>query len=378
MGRWLVPALERQGVEVVGIDAGTHGWSRLPWAARYHARRWWYSPATTKHDLALQRDLLRPGWVSDLHWDLGLRQRRARSAEAQSQAAGLDTVLYLTANALPRRRPDGLRQVAYVDATWMSQTRERIPGGPGRFPDHLVKEGVAYERDAFAGLDHVFAQAQWVEAEVAALGVPHDRISSVGTGLRNRDRDPDGGAEPGRVLVVAKDVAAERGVPLALEALPRARAERPDLQLVIVGDDRYPRWYSGVPGVEAHGRLTPDEVDEQIVRASLLLNLSACQTWGTINVEAMNLRTPVVALDRFAIPEITDGGRLGFVVPDSDPVLVAKVLVDALADPARLRQVGEQARASVRARFSWDGMASAILEVLDRPADAGPPGTTSS
>lgn len=365
-GRWIVPALERRGHEVVGVDAGTHGWARLPWAARYHARRWWRSPPAAKVDLRLQRRLLGPTRVSDLHWDLALRARRARHAERALRAAGVGRALHLTANALPRHRPAGLRQVVYLDATWASQTLERIPGGPGRYPPSLVAEGVAYERDAFAGVDHVFVQAAWLVDHLAELGVGRDRITAVGTGLRNVERDAPDPPEPARLLLVAKDSPDERGVPLALAALERARGRRRDLCLVVVGHPEYPRRFGHLPGVEAHGYLTPDEVDEQVVRASLLVNLSACQTWGTINGEAMNLRTPILALDRFAIPEITDGGRLGFVVPGADPGPdeVAKVLLDALADRERLRRMGEQARASARARFSWDAMAAAFADAL--------------
>lgn len=365
-GRWTIPALEGRGIEVVGIDAGTHGWSRLPWAARYHVRRWWRSPAPAKVDLGLQRRLLGPTRVSDLHWDLALRARRARRAEQALRAADVGRALHLTANALPRQRPDGVRQVVFVDATWASQTLERIPGGPGRYPPPLVEEGVAYERAAFAGVDHVFVQGAWLVDHVAHLGVGRDRITAVGTGLRNADRDALDPAEPGRLLLVAKDSPDERGVPLALASLARAREQRPDLCLALVGHPDYPRRFGHLPGVEAHGYLPPDAVDDQLARASLLVNLSACQTWGTINAEAMNLRTPVLALDRFAIPEITEGGRLGFVVPGADPGPddVAKVLLDALADPARLRRLGEQARASARARFSWDAMAAAFAEAL--------------
>lgn len=366
--RWAVGSLEAQGIEVVGIDAGVHGRDRLPAAVRHHGRRWWWSPMVAKVDLRLQRRLLQPSRVSDLHWDLRLRERRAGIARAAAEAEGLDTVLHLTANALSRERWPGVRQVAYIDATWHSQTLERIPGGAGRFPAHLVEEGVAHEREAFGRLDHVFTMGEWLVPEVELLGVPTDRITSVALGMRNRDTDLGHDPEPGRLLLVAKDSGDERGVPLAVEAVARARRRRPDLHLVLAGDETYVRRFEGTLGIEPHGPLTPEEVDEQLDRASLLVNLSACQTWGAINVEAMNARTPVVALDRFAIPEITEGGRLGFVVDEQDPQMVADVLVDAVSDEGRLRAMGEAARASVRARFSWENTVAPIVEAMESSA----------
>jgi glycosyltransferase involved in cell wall biosynthesis len=362
--RWVVAALEAQGLDVVGIDAGVHGRARLPAAIRYHGRRWWWSPMEAKADLRLQRSLLQPSRVSDLHWDLRLRERRAGNARAVAEAEALDVVLHLTTNALSREPWPGVRQVAYLDATWHSQTLERIPGGAGRFPAHLVEEGVAHERDAFAQLEHVFTMGEWLVPEVEALGVRADRVTSVALGMRNRETDLGHDPEPGRLLLVAKDSGDERGVPLAVEAVARARRRRPDLHLVLAGDETYVRRFEGTPGVEPHGPLSPGEVDEQLDRASLLVNLSACQTWGAINVEAMNARTPVVALDRFAIPEITEGGRLGFVVADPDPQAVADALVDAVSDDARLRAMGEAARASVRDRFSWQRLVAPIVAAM--------------
>ena len=369
--RWVVDALEHRGLEVVGIDAGVHGWARLPAAARHHTRRWWHSPARCKADLALQRSLLQPSRVSDLHWDLRLRERRATNVRRLVEREGLDTVLHLTANALGRAPLPGVRQLAYVDATWHSQTLERIPGGPGRFPPALVQEGIAHEREAFGHLAHVFTMGEWLVPEVQALGVPPACVTSVALGMRNRDTDLGQDPEPGRLLLVAKDSGDERGVPLAVEAMSLVRRQRSDVVLVLAGDERYRRRFAGVEGIEAHGPLSPEQVDDQLDRASLLLNLSACQTWGAINVEAMNARTPVVALDRFAIPEITEGGRLGFVVVRPEPEAVAEVVLSALADPEALLALGEEARASVRARFSWDAMVAPIVAAIDATEQVG-------
>jgi len=360
-----VAQLESQGVEVVGIDAGTPGNRRLPWLLRYHVRRWWHSPLAAKVDVALQRTLLSRGYRADFHWDLALREHRARDAVAAVRAAGVDTVVHMTANALSSAPQPGLRQVAYVDATWASQTGHRLPGGPGRYPEALVAEGGAHEREAYSHLDHVFTMGEWLIDVVADLGVPRARITNVGTGLRNRDTDLGHEPEPHRMLLVAKDMEVERGLPAAVEALRIARRREPDLVLVLVGDPRYAERFGGKPGVEAHTFLSPQEMDAQLDRASLLVNPSTYQTWGQINIEAMNARTPVLALDRFAIPEITEGGRLGFVVAELDPEQIAEAMLKAFADPVALLALGEQGRASVRARYAWEDFAASVLAVLE-------------
>jgi glycosyltransferase involved in cell wall biosynthesis len=364
----LVPALERLGVEVVGIDAGTPGLRRLPWVARYHARRWWHSPTAAKTDLALQRALLSQGYRADFHWDLKLRQHRAHHAVAAARAAELDTVLHLTANALPRQAPSGIRQLAWVDATWRSQTRHRLPGGPARHPSALIAEGDAYEREAFAGVDHMFSMGDWLIADLLAAGIAAADITNVGTGLRNRDADLGHHPEPFRMLTVAKDMEVERGLPAAVAAFRKARSVQPELTLAVAGDPRYPERYGREPGVEAHGFLTAADLDLELDRASLLVNPSTYQTWGQINLEAMNARTPVLGLNRLALPEITERGRLAFLVDDLDEDQIAKAMLEAFSDPGRLRQMGEDGRTSVRSRFSWDVLAATIVDVMD----AGP------
>lgn len=361
----VVAALERQGIEVVGIDAGVHGARRLPWAVRYHARRWAWSPLAAKRDLALQRTLLSPACRSDLHWDLALRERRARSALAQVQRAGVDTVLHLAPNAVPRQPPPGLRQLLYLDATWESQTRLRQPGGPGRYPPRLVAEGVAHERASFAHVDHVFMQGAWLAGDLEALGVGADRRTAVGTGTTGATRRPTAPREPKRLLVVAKDLLDERGVTTAVEAVQIARQADPDLHLVVIGSGEAVARFGGLPGVEAHAFVPRDRLDEELDRAALLVLPAAYQAWGMIFLEAMAAEVPVVALDRLAIPEITEDGALGFPVAEQDPRLVADAVLDATSDDERLRKLGVAARRSVVRRFTWDGLAAKMAAVID-------------
>lgn len=360
----LVPALERQGIEVVGIDAGVHGLALLPFAARYHGRRWWRSPRATKLDLGLQRDLLRPSVRADLHWDLRLRERRARAVVAEARAREVDTLLHCTPNAVPLEAPRGIRQLLYADATWTSHSWCRRPGGPGRHPASLVAEGAAHERRSYAHLDHVFVQGEWIVDEHLRLGVYAERLTAVGTGTSFDDEAAGLAPVPGRLLCVVKDLVDERGVPTVVDALRIARAQDPDVHLVLLGNEAAARRFGGEPGVEAHGYVPRAQLDAELDRASLLVQPASYMAWGMVFLEAMAARTPVVALDRFAMREITEDGALGYLVEEQDPGLVAAAVLDALSDERRLRKVGEEARRSVLRRFSWDGVAAKMAAVI--------------
>ncbi|OWY62640.1 hypothetical protein B7486_57330, partial [cyanobacterium TDX16] len=367
----LVPALEQQGLDVVGVDAGLHGWRALPWAVRYHVRRWWHSPRRAKLDLRLQRTLLSEGYRADFHWDLRLRERRARRAIAAARRSGATTVLHCTPNALPREAPAGIRQVAYLDATWTSQTRHRRPGGLGRYPTRLVEEGDAHDRASHRWLDHVFAMGEWFVDELTAVGVPPERITDVGTGIAHGDRARHGCSVPGRMLVAVKDLVDERGVPTAVAALEVARRTDPSLHLVVVGNAGAARRFGDVPGVEAHGFVDRATLDRLLDEASLVVLPASYQAWGMVLLEAMDAGVPVLALDRFAAPQITEDGALGFLVDDQEPDRVASAMLDAFSDRERLEELGREGQQSVRRRFSWDGVAAkmaAVITQVDVPA----------
>lgn len=371
----LVSALERRGIDVVGIDAGTHGLARLPWFLRYHLRRWWHSPRRAKFDLRLQRALLGEGCRADFHWDLRLRERRARRALDLVRRSGATTVLHCASGAIPGRPPEGIRQFAYLDATWTSQTRHRRPGGEGRHPTRMVEEGAAHERASFAGLAHVFAMGAWFESELEAAGVGPDRITNVGTGIVRGSSTTDVSTPvPGRMLIVVKDLIDERGVPTAVEALQIARRRDPRLHLVVVGSARAARRFGGTPAVEVHGYVDRPTLDRLLGDASLLVLPASYQAWGMVFLEAMDAGRPVLALDRFAAPEITEDGSLGFLVDDQDPEAVAAAMLDAFSDDERLHKVGEDARRSVRRRFSWDDVAATVAAVVDQEGEQQPGG----
>jgi len=373
----LVPALERQGLEVVGIDAGARRVRGSPWALHYHARRWRHSPPSARRDLGLQRLLTAPGYRSDYHWDLRLRQHRAHRVARVARHADLDVLLHLAPNAIGADPIPGVRELAYLDATWASQTRHRVPGGEARYPAALVEEGTAFERRSHARLEHVFAMGGWLVDEFAALGVAPERMTNVGTGIVGGDHDLALDPVPGRMLIAVKDMVEERGVTTAVEAVQRARRVRHDLTLVVVGHPSYPERFGHLPGVEAHGYVGRGQLDEELDRASLLVLPASYQAWGMIFVEALAARTPVVALDRLATPEITESGSFGFLVEEQDPDLVAAAVLDAFSDLPRLRKMGEEGRRSVLDRFSWEAVAATMAGVIEqgdarRAAVAGP------
>ena len=94
--------------------------------------------------------------------------------------------------------------------------------------------------------------------------------------------------------------------------------------------------------------------------------------YGTINrvpellglslLEAMSCGTPVICTDVGGMPEIVQDGQDGFVVPPNDSGALRDRIDRLINDPARVRDMGIQARASVLERFTWSRVADRCLE----------------
>lgn len=82
-----------------------------------------------------------------------------------------------------------------------------------------------------------------------------------------------------------------------------------------------------------------------------LVVLPSCgpgETWGLCINEAMNLARPAIVSSHVGCAaDLVIPGRTGWIVPAGDGAALRAALADALADPARLRAMGEAAREHV-------------------------------
>ena len=79
---------------------------------------------------------------------------------------------------------------------------------------------------------------------------------------------------------------------------------------------------------------------------------------------------PVVASDVGGVPEVIRPGETGWLVPTGDPGALAGAILEALADQARARRMGERGRQMVEADFSLERMGER-MEQLYRAVATG-------
>ncbi len=172
------------------------------------------------------------------------------------------------------------------------------------------------------------------------------------------------GAEDGApVCIYVGRVAAEKNLPVVLNAFAAIKDKHANAKLVFVGDGparadlaaRHPEHiYAGMrSGVD---------LAQHYASADIFLFPSMTETYGNVAVEAMSSGLAVVAYDYAAAAELIENGQNGMLAPCDDEVAFAARAVDA-ADSVNLPQLRRQARHSVLGN-DWEHIHDAFAAAL--------------
>ena len=234
-----------------------------------------------------------------------------------------------------------------------------------RYPD-LVRRAVA--RGAWV---HTLAAAIGDEI-VELLGVPRERVRVVPSGLD--DAEP-GDADVGRAIAGAHryvlalgTVEPRKGLPDLVRAFDRLAADRPDLQLVVVGPDG---WGTAAFGAAAsmarhHDRIRRLPWVDVAARSDLLAGArvlavpSIYEGFGYPPLEAMAAGTPVVSTSVGSLPEVL-GDAASFVAA-KDVDALTDAIARVLDDDALAADLTGRGRARA-ATFTWDACAAGLAEL---------------
>jgi len=293
---------------------------------------------------------------------LRARRRMAHEVARQADALGVRHVLHTGTLDLPAcDLVRGTRHYLYCDHSWALARRHHVHAS--RFTGKALEAFEATEREALAGLSHVFTFGAYVRDNlIAHYGLPADRVTAVGSGMGAIEPwfGPKDFSRPA-LLFVAKHLFQAKGGMLLLQAFAEARRHRPDLKLTIVGDERSRAFVDGQPGVELRAHLPWMELQNLYRQSTLLVQPMLNDPWGQVYLEAMVSRTPVMGLYRNGLPELVDGGRHGFLVDRAEPTALAEAILSALSEPRRLESMASAAQRHVIGSYSWDRVAEQIV-----------------
>ena len=178
---------------------------------------------------------------------------------------------------------------------------------------------------------------------------------------------------PGRIMWT-------KNIELGIEAfLQYRRATGAATRLVVAGmvDAKSREYFARLQQLAGDGHgvefvLSPPDAQMRDLydRCSAVLFTAFNEDLGLTPMEAMASGKPVIAVDRGGPREVVRHQETGYLVP-ADPNAFALAIELLLADPARLRRMGEAGLQHVR-RFGWDRFVAGLDDSLDRMVEARP------
>jgi glycosyltransferase involved in cell wall biosynthesis len=215
--------------------------------------------------------------------------------------------------------------------------------------------------------------------QVERVGLPADKVEVIHYGL---DELPAAwGSNPAddlrtdaRVLLAVCRLEPQKGVDVAVRALPDIRARHPQAELVVLGEGSQRAALEQLASdlqvpVHLPGRV-PD-VAAWLRRADLLVHPARWEGFGLALLEAMLASKPVVATSVSSIPEIVADGETGLLVPADDASALAAAVTRVLDDPGGY---GEQGRRRAQAEFSVARMTDRTLALYETALRGTGPG----
>ncbi len=204
--------------------------------------------------------------------------------------------------------------------------------------------------------------------QVERVGLPAEKVEVIHYGLDDVPAawgsNPPAGVGPGsRVLLAVSRLEPQKGIDVAIRALPEIRRRHPEAVLVVLGEGPQRAELEALAHELDVPVLLPGRVPDVTAwlgRADLLVHPARWEGFGLALLEAMLASLPVVATNVSSIPEIVADGETGLLVaPDDAPALAAAVsrVLDDSGD------YGTRGRSRALAGFSVERMVDRTLAV---------------
>jgi len=290
---------------------------------------------------------------------------------------------------------------------WLSAVAGMIlrnaTGVPMVFHIHSTEKGrslgdgskiiIELERKAAEVADKVITVSYAMRDELVASGIPTDKIEVVWNGVDPRKYSPDqvsgeriqqvrtkyGIPKDHKMIFFVGRLFGVKGTDKLIMAMPDVLAKFPNTKLVIVGkgemEGELVRLVQSLGLTEKvafnFSMLSEQERIAHYAAADLATFPSFYEPFGIVALEAMAMKKPVVVGARgvSGMREIVlNSGehQCGYHINPYDPRDIAWGLNSILADENHMKTLGENARLRVLSEFTWEKIASKIIDVYSK------------
>lgn len=248
-----------------------------------------------------------------------------------------------------------------------------VPGFNPRFSAQYVLLKPLF-RKIWREAGAVVANSEGLRA-LAGTFAPELDVGVIPNGIDTQEFSPgpDERFASSTILCVSRLVA-RKGVQHLIEAMPVIREACPAVHLSIVGQgDMEPALRQKVEelgledAVVFHGYVSHEKLPSLYQRASLFVQPSYYEGMSNTVLEAMAAGLPIVATGEGGREELFDGNAV--TCPYADPVALAGSISELLAQPGKMRAMGERSR-EIALGFSWENVARQYLDVYRQTLSA--------
>lgn len=224
---------------------------------------------------------------------------------------------------------------------------------------------------------------QAVRHKIRAFGnLPDDRIVTFPWGIDLAMFDPrtpslslreNLGWTKSAVLISTRTWEPRYAIDVLVRAFGLLRRGRPGARLLLLGDgSEAPAIHRLIAKlrlgdiIHTPGRIGNDLLPDYLRSADLYVSTALSDGTSISLLEAMACGLPAVVANDHGNLEWVTPGTNGWLAPPGDPVALARILDEALADAQRLVTIGMANAALARSRADWPKNFAALLELFER------------
>lgn len=239
---------------------------------------------------------------------------------------------------------------------------------------------LALMRWTFARADAVVANSAFTQRLLAERGVTTCAVVYCGTGLqaveRSETRHPT-------VLSVCRLIR-RKGIDRTIQALPAVVARVPDLRYEVVGaGPELPSLLQLVRRLrlENHVRFLGQVEEGELVRAYARASCFVLparnaggdvEGFGIVYLEAAIAGVPAIGGRGCGAEEAIEDGKTGILVDGDYPEQIAAAILQIIENPVQASAMGRYAQARARRLFTWERVASRIMNSLSPASPTAP------
>lgn len=162
-------------------------------------------------------------------------------------------------------------------------------------------------------------------------------------------------------LIIVGRIEKIKGHGYLLKAMPAVIKRFPDVKLLVLGNGteiENLKMQAESLGISGHLNFMGFQPDpsKYIAASDIMISASFYESFGLIYIEAMALKTPVIAFDVPACNEILKNGETGILVPLYDSGTLAEKIIHLLLNPEERKRIADNAHTEYISGFTKSRM----------------------